>query len=72
MCLAEWPCGIAGARKALGKELSVAAVPGSSFFHEPAHNLIRFHFAKRPETLEAAGRRLIGLRERAHRARERA
>jgi hypothetical protein len=32
---------------------------------------IRFHFAKRPETLEAAGRRLVGLRERAARAKER-
>jgi aminotransferase len=49
----------------------VAAVPGSSFFHEPVRNLIRFHFAKRPETLEAAGQRLIGLRQRAAQARER-
>jgi aminotransferase len=49
----------------------VAAVPGSSFCREPVRNLIRFHFAKRPETLEAAGQRLIGLRDRAARARER-
>jgi aminotransferase len=55
----------------LVKEVGVAAVPGSSFFREPVRNLIRFHFAKRPETLEAAGQRLIGLRERAARARER-
>jgi aminotransferase len=55
----------------LVKQVGVAAVPGSSFFHEPVHNLIRFHFAKRPETLEAAGQRLIGLRERAAQAPER-
>jgi aminotransferase len=55
----------------LVKQVGVAAVPGSSFFHEPVRNLIRFHFAKRPETLEAAGQRLIGLRERAAQARER-
>jgi aminotransferase len=52
----------------LVKDIGVAAVPGSSFFREPVRNLIRFHFAKRPETLEAAGRRLIGLRERAAQA----
>jgi aminotransferase len=55
----------------LVKDVGVAAVPGSSFFREPVRNLIRFHFAKRPETLEAAGQRLIGLRERAARAPER-
>jgi aminotransferase len=55
----------------LVKDVGVAAVPGSSFFREPVRNLIRFHFAKRPETLEAAGQRLIGLRERARRAPER-
>ena len=55
----------------LVKEVGVAAVPGSSFFREPVRNLIRFHFAKRPETLEAAGQRLIGLRERAAQAPER-
>jgi L-glutamine---4-(methylsulfanyl)-2-oxobutanoate aminotransferase len=52
----------------LVKDVGVAAVPGSSFFREPVRNLIRFHFAKRPETLEAAGRRLVGLRDRALRA----
>jgi len=55
----------------LVREVGVAAVPGSSFFREPVHNLIRFHFAKKPETLEAAGQRLIGLRDRAKQARER-
>ncbi len=49
----------------LAREVGVAAVPGSSFFHEPVRNLIRFHFAKRSETLAAAGERLLKLRERA-------
>jgi L-glutamine---4-(methylsulfanyl)-2-oxobutanoate aminotransferase len=45
--------------------IGVAAVPGSSFFREPVHNYIRFHFAKREETLVAAGERLLQLGERA-------
>ncbi len=45
----------------MAREVGVAAVPGSSFFREPVHNLIRFHFAKRPETLNAAGERLTHL-----------
>jgi len=49
----------------LAREVGVAAVPGSSFFREPIRNLIRFHFAKRVETLNAAGERLLLLRERA-------
>jgi aspartate/methionine/tyrosine aminotransferase len=55
----------------LVKDVGVAAVPGSSFFRDPVTSWIRFHFAKRPETLEAAGQRLVGLRERAARAKER-
>ena len=47
----------------LAKEVKVAAVPGSSFFREPVTNLIRFHFAKKEETLIAAGERLAGLRD---------
>ncbi|MDR0635563.1 MAG: aminotransferase class I/II-fold pyridoxal phosphate-dependent enzyme [Treponema sp.] len=47
----------------LAKEVKVAAVPGSSFFHEPVNHLIRFHFAKKDETLIAAGERLAGLRD---------
>ena len=43
------------------KEIGVAGVPGSSFFREPVTHLIRFHFAKREETLRAAGDRLAGL-----------
>ena len=45
----------------LVREIGVAAVPGSSFFREPVHHLIRFHFAKREETLRVAGRRLKKL-----------
>jgi aminotransferase len=44
------------------REIGVAGVPGSSFFREPEHRYIRFHFAKREETLLAAGERLLALR----------
>lgn len=47
----------------LAREVGVAGVPGSSFFREPVNHLIRFHFAKREETLNAAGERLRRLRE---------
>ena len=43
----------------MAREIGVAAVPGSSFFHEPVNHLIRLHFAKRSETLNAAGERLL-------------
>lgn len=49
----------------LTTEIGVAAVPGSSFFREPVNRYVRFHFAKRLETLTAAGERLLGLRGRA-------
>ncbi|MCK6501604.1 MAG: aminotransferase class I/II-fold pyridoxal phosphate-dependent enzyme, partial [Nitrospira sp.] len=45
----------------LVREIGVAGVPGSSFFREPVRHLIRFHFAKRDETLHAAGERLLRL-----------
>jgi aspartate/methionine/tyrosine aminotransferase len=45
----------------LAKEVGVAAVPGSSFFHEQVHHLIRFHFSKSPEILHESGRRLQKL-----------
>jgi len=48
----------------LAREVGVAAVPGSSFFREPVRHLIRFHFAKREETLAEAGERLKKLRDR--------
>lgn len=44
------------------KTVGVAAVPGSSFFREGVHRYIRFHFAKKFETLDAAGEKLIHLR----------
>ena len=43
------------------QEIGVAGVPGSSFFREPEHRFIRFHFAKKEETLHAAGERLLRL-----------
>lgn len=46
----------------LAKEIGVAAVPGSSFFSEPVSNYIRFHFAKKDETLREAIRRLEKLK----------
>jgi aminotransferase len=49
----------------LARKVGVAAVPGSSYFREPVHHLIRFHFAKQPETLNAAGARLMTLRSHA-------
>ena len=45
----------------LAREVGVAGVPGSSFFREPEHRFIRFHFAKREETLVAAGERLLRM-----------
>ncbi len=46
------------------KEIGVAAVPGSSFFHEPVNHLIRLHFAKDEGTLREVGERLARLNER--------
>lgn len=43
------------------RDVGVAGVPGSSFFREPEHRFIRFHFAKKEETLAAAGERLLRL-----------
>jgi len=48
----------------LTREIGLAGVPGSSFFHEPINHLVRFHFAKNDETLLEAGRRLLLLKER--------
>ncbi len=39
--------------------VGVAGVAGSSFFREPVQNFMRFHFAKKEETLHAAGERLL-------------
>ena len=47
----------------LARLVGVGAVPGSSFFREPVNHLIRFHFAKKDETLLDALNRLEGLRK---------
>ena len=44
------------------KNVGVAAVPGSSFFKEEESRYIRFHFAKKDETLLAALNRLKDMR----------
>jgi aspartate/methionine/tyrosine aminotransferase len=50
----------------LVSEIGVAAVPGSSFYSDPqaGRQRLRFHFARRRETLEAAVERLSRLRSR--------
>ena len=45
----------------LAEHVGVGAVPGSCFFREEVNHLIRFHFAKRDETLTAALDRLSEL-----------
>ncbi len=65
-----FPDDVAFARH-LVAEVGVAAVPGSSFYSNPADGAqrLRFHFARRRETLEAAAERLSRLRSRAPAAR---
>ena len=46
----------------LARDVGVGAVPGFSFFREPVNHLIRLHFAKREDTLNAALNRLEGMR----------
>jgi aminotransferase len=46
------------AAEEITKTIGVTGVPGSSFFREPVHRYIRFHFAKKDETLHRAGERL--------------
>ena len=47
----------------LAKEVGVATVPGTSFYHEPAmgETVTRFAFCKKAETLERAAERLATL-----------
>lgn len=45
------------------REIGVAAVPGSSFFREDINRYVRFHFARRTETLEEVLRRLEKMRQ---------
>jgi len=47
------------AAEEITKQVGVTGVPGSSFFREPVHRYIRFHFAKKDETLIQAGERLL-------------
>ena len=51
---AKWMC----------EEIGVAAVPGSSFYHDPSlgKHLVRFAFCKKFETLRRAGDRLATVR----------
>lgn len=49
----------------MAEHVGVAAVPGSSFFHENINHLVRLHFAKKDETLKEAVSRLGTLREKA-------
>ena len=50
--------------KHLIREIGVAVVPGSSFYHDPAmgSQMARFCFCKKDETLEVAAERLAKLR----------
>jgi len=47
------------AAEELTKSIGVTGVPGSSFFREPEHRYLRFHFAKKDETLHQAGALLV-------------
>ncbi|MCI5601019.1 MAG: aminotransferase class I/II-fold pyridoxal phosphate-dependent enzyme [Hallerella sp.] len=47
----------------MAQKVGVAAVPGSSFFRENVNNLIRFHFAKKDETIIEALNRLENLKK---------
>lgn len=49
----------------LAQHVGVGAVPGSSFFRENINHYIRFHFAKKTETLTGALERLATLKEKA-------
>jgi aminotransferase len=48
----------------MAREIGLAAVPGSSFFHEPVDHLIRLNFAKREETLAQVEEKLALLASR--------
>ncbi len=45
----------------LAEKVGVGAVPGSSFFREDENRYIRFHFAKKEDTLKAALERLADI-----------
>ncbi|BBO80740.1 aminotransferase [Desulfosarcina ovata subsp. sediminis] len=46
----------------MAKKVGVAAVPGSSFFHEPVNHLIRLHFSRSEQILAETGLRLKKLK----------
>lgn len=46
----------------MAREVGVAAVPGSSFFHEPVNHLIRLHFSRSETVLAEIGKRLKRLK----------
>lgn len=52
----------------MAEHVGVAAVPGSSFFREDVNHLVRFHFAKKDDTLKEALKRLADLRAKANAA----
>jgi aminotransferase len=56
-----WPDDVAFS-KWMAAEIGVAPVPGSSFFPDGENRYVRLNFAKRMETLHAAGERLLRLR----------
>jgi aminotransferase len=62
-----WDDDVAFVRELLIPRIGVAAVPGSSFYTPDQHGMnpgrgkVRFMFAKRAETLNAAGERLLRL-----------
>jgi aminotransferase len=47
----------------LAEKIGVGAVPGSSFFRENVNKLIRFHYAKKDETLYSAIDRLSDIKK---------
>ena len=47
----------------LASKVGVGAEPGSSFFREPVHHLIRLHFARSEESLKDAIARLGKLQK---------
>lgn len=54
----------------MAREVLVGAVPGSSFFKEDIHHLIRLHFAKQDDTLKEALSRLADLKKKASNSKE--
>ena len=46
----------------MAEKVGVAAVPGSSFFHEPVNHLIRLHFSRSEKILAETGNRLKRLK----------